>query len=69
MALLPPALPAAVPAGALALRRAYVDQIDLQEAVDGFINPGMVLTPYAFAAMGGVGKRVLVVRYRERLEL
>ncbi len=58
---LPPKLPqrAAVPAGALALPRSYVERPGVQEAVYDLINPEKALAPYAIVGMGGGGKTVL----------
>ena len=57
----PPGLPdkAALPAGALALPRSYVERAAAQQVADGLTNPEEPLTPYTVVGMGGGGKSVL----------
>lgn len=62
---------AAVPAGALALPRSFVERVGVQEAEGDLIDPEKALTPYTVVVMGGGGKLVLasaVVRQSSVLE-
>ncbi|CBN74851.1 NB-ARC and TPR repeat-containig protein [Ectocarpus siliculosus] len=58
---LPPTLPqrAAVPTGALALPRSYVERPGVQEAMGDLMDPEKALAPYMIVGMGGGGKTVL----------
>lgn len=49
----------AVPAGALALPRSYVERSGFQGAVDDLINPEEAFAPFSVVGMGGEGKSVL----------
>ena len=57
----PPTLPerAAVPVGALALPRSYVERAVVREVADGLTNTDEPRAPYTVVGMGGGGKTIL----------